>query len=136
MRYKKMPSNEFQAIADRNWVPVKLSESSWPAWMRGIPREKVEIVLASGTFIDSRILETQGATISDVLGGMDIYRNDPNDLARGFPINKDHYILLLDPESDACLLVAGPFRDNEHWLTELPDLPAEITVIDQLISEE
>jgi hypothetical protein len=98
--------------------------------MKNIPRDKVELVLASGTFIDPRTVLAQGVTISGAVGGMDIYSHDPNDVSQGFPINKDHYVLMEDPDSGASLLVAGPYKDNEHWLSELPELPPGITVID------
>jgi hypothetical protein len=63
---------------------------------------------------------------------MDVYRYDEKDLPRGYPINKDHYIIILDPKEDNALLVHGPLRDNEHWLEELPDLPDDILVIEAI----
>ena len=61
---------------------------------------------------------------------MDVYRYDENDVSKGYPINKNHYILVIDPREDNALLVHGPLNDNEHWLEELPDLPDGITVIE------
>jgi len=136
VRYKIMSIEEFKQIVSRNWVPVQYSESNWPTWMKNIPSHKVELVLASGTFIDPRTVLVEGVTISGAVGGMDIYRHDPNDAPQGFPINKDHYVLMVDPDSGACLLVAGPYKDNEHWLSELPELPPGITVIDPNGSDE
>lgn len=134
MKKKRMNKAEFEKIAERQWVPVRLIGDGMPAWMRGIPAEKCPLVLASGTFIDSRIVEHDGITYSGVVGGMDIYRYDEKDVQRGYPINKDHYFIVLDPENDDALLVYGPLKDNEHWLGELPMLPDNITIIES--SEE
>ena len=127
---RKMTFNEFEPISEFLWVPVVLAGDRRPEWMRGIPEEKVELVLASGTFIDPRIVQSHGATISGVVGGMDIYRYDQKDEAKGYPINKDHYLIVLDPSTDDALLVLGPNKDHEHWLGELPNLPSDITIIE------
>jgi len=125
-----MPKQEFDKIADRSWVPVLLSGEGKPNWIRGIPDDKLEFIVASGAYIDPRIVESDGITYSGVIGGMDVYRYDQEDESRGYPINKDHYILVIDPEEDNALLVNGPLKDNEHWLEKLPDLPEGILVIE------
>ena len=130
LRVKLMTTNEFTQVAERQWVPVVLSGEGMPRWMRGIPKEKVELVLASGIFNDPRIIEENGITYNGLIGGIDIFRRDRKDEPKGFPINKDHYCVILDPENDDALLVHGPFRDNEHWISSLPDLPDGIVVID------
>lgn len=63
-RVKKITREEFSPIANRRWVPVALVGDGRPAWMHGIPKDKVQLVLASGTFIDPRIVEADGLTIS------------------------------------------------------------------------
>jgi len=125
-----MTKQEFQPIADRIWIPVVLAGESLPHWMQGIPDEKVKLVLASGTFIDPRVLEAEGVTLSGVIGGIDIFRYDQGDTSKGYPINKDHYIILIDPATQDALLVLGPYKDHEHWLSKLPELPPDITVIE------
>ena len=130
LRIKRMSKKEFKKVADRQWVPVMLLGEGRPDWMKGIPDNKVEFILASGTFIEPRLVELNGITYSGVVGGMDVYRYDENDVSRRYPINKDHYILVLNPTEDNALLVHGPLRDNEHWLEELPDLPDGITIIE------
>lgn len=132
MRKKQMPKFEFQKIADRQWVPVRLIGDGRPNWMKNIPADKTEYILASGTFIDPRIVELNGITYSGVIGGMDVYRHDENDVSKGYPINKDHYIIILDPKEDNALLVYGPLIDNEHWLEESPDVPDDIVVIEAI----
>lgn len=129
-RPKKMTSEEFGPIAEMRWVPVTLLGEGQPSWMRGIPDEIVQLVLASGTYIDPRIVQAQGVTISGVVGGLDIYRFDQDDVEKGVPINKDHYLIVIDPATQDALLVLGPYEDHEHWLSQLPDLPPDITVIE------
>lgn len=130
MKIKQMRKAEFAKIAERQWVPVLLIGDGRPDWMKGIPEGKLETVLASGTFIDPRIVEHGGITYRCVVGGIDIYRQDAKDVEKGYPINKDHYIIVLDPKNDDALLVSGPLKDNEHWLEQSPSLPDEIVVIE------
>lgn len=104
MKKKQMSKAEFAKIPECQWVPVLLTGNGKPDWMKGIPEDKLDKMLASGTFIDPRILEHDGVTYSGVVGGMDIYRQDANGVGKGYPINKDHYIIALDPKNDnACL---------------------------------
>lgn len=130
LRTKYMVKKEFDEVARREWVPVVLAGEGRPTWMRGIPHEKVELVLASGTYIDPRVIEEYGMTFKGTAGGIDIYRYDQHDEPKGYSINKDHYILVLDEENDDALLVYGPYKDNEHWISQLPDLPDGIVVIE------
>ena len=132
MKKKKMSKAEFTKIAERKWVPMILIGDGRPEWMKNIPDDRVEYVLASGTFIDPRIVELNGITYSGVIGGMDIYRQDKNDLSKGYPINKDHYIIVLDPQENNALLVHGPLKDSEHWLRKSPSLPDDIVVIESI----
>lgn len=134
MKMKRMPRSEFDKIAERQWVPVMLSGEGKPDWMKGIPEEKVEFILASGTYINPIWAELNGTTYENAIGGIDVYRHDEKDVAKGFPVNKDHYILVVDPDEDNALLIHGPLRDNEHWLRQLPNLPGNIEVIES--SEE
>ncbi len=130
LRVKRMSKQEFASEAERPWDPIVLAGEGKPQWMRGIPEEKVELVLASGVFNDPRMIEEFGITYSGLVGGIDIYRYDQNDEAKGYPFNKDHYVIILDQDNDDALLVHGPFRDHEHWIRQLPDLPEGIVVID------
>jgi hypothetical protein len=130
LRVKQMSKQEFANVAERQWVPVVLSGEACPQWMRGIPKEIVRLVLASGIINDPRVIEERGVTYSGLVGGIDIYRYDQNDEPLGYPINKDHYVIILDQDNDDALLVHGPLRDHEHWISQLPDLPEGIVVID------
>lgn len=131
MKKKQMSKAEFSKIAERQWVPVMLIGDGRPDWMKNIPDDKIEFVLASGTFIDPRLVEMNGLSFNQAVGGIDVYRYDENDVAKGYPYNKDHYILVLDIANDNALLVHGPLKEkNGHWIEELPDLPDDIVVIE------
>ena len=119
------------AATERHWVPSVLVGDARPDWMRGIPDEKLELVLISGSFIDPRIVEANGITYSGVVGGMDIYRSDEKDVDKGYPFNKDHYIIFHDQANDDALMVAGPIKkENDHWFAELPELPPGIEILE------
>jgi len=47
LRVKRMAKKEFEQINERQYIPVILAGKSIPKWMRGIPKEKVELVLAA-----------------------------------------------------------------------------------------
>lgn len=125
-----MTYDEHIKVAERRWVPVVLIGDARPNWMRGIPEDRVGLVLASGTFIDPRIVEANGITYSGVVGGMDIYRYDEKDVGKGYPFNKDHYIVIQHPTKDEVLLLAGPIKDDEHWLNKLPEIDPEIEILE------
>jgi len=129
-RVKRMDKKEFEQIAERQWIPIVLAGEGRPQWMRGIPKEMVGLVLASGIFNDPRVIEERGVTYSGLVGGIDIYRYNKNDDPLGYPTNKDHYVIILDQDNDDALLVHGPLRDHDHWISQLPDLPEGIIVID------
>ena len=130
MKTKQMDKVEFAKVANRDWARAKLVGYGRPLWMKNIPDEIVEFVLASGTFVDPRLVEFNGTTYSGAIGGIDVYRYDQDDLSKGYPYNKDHYIIVLDPSNNDALLVHGPLKDHEHWIEELPDLPDDIIVIE------
>lgn len=129
-RYKHMDKTEFASIAERRWVPVSLIGDARPLWMRGIPEDRVQITLASGAFIDPQVIEASDITYSGVVGGIDIYRYDKKDVDKGYPFNKDHYIIVQNPSADEALLVVGPTKDDEHWLAELPQRATGIEVLE------
>ena len=131
MKKKQMSKAEFSKIAERQWVPVLLISDGRPEWMKNIPEDKTEFILASGTFIDPRLVEMNGLSFNEAVGGIDVYRYDENDVAKGYPYNKDHYILVLDTANDNALLVHGPLKEKDgHWIEKLPDLPDDIVVIE------
>jgi len=112
---------EFARIIEPNkWAAVKLLREQYPAIFKNIPEEKIVMVAASGDFTEPIKEILHGENISGVVGGMDVVRWDKNDVKIGYPFNKDHYIIL-QTESDDILIVEGPFKDNEHWLSKIPE---------------
>jgi hypothetical protein len=117
MRIKRMPEEQFIDVLKRNWLPVQLIEDAIPTWLRNIPKDTLHSVYASGGGgIPTNY--SGGAIPSGVLiGGIDVYRNAPDDPVE---LNKDWYPVFSATDTDAIFLVAGPIRDVEHWLNEIP----------------
>ncbi len=117
MRIKKMPEEQFIEVLKRNWTPVQLTGETIPMWLRNIPNDILHSVYASGGGgISSNY--SGGAIPSGVLiGGIDVYRNAPDDPVA---LNKDWYPVFSVTDTDTVFLIAGPIRDAEHWLNEIP----------------
>jgi hypothetical protein len=58
-----------------------------------------------------------GTPNDDCAGGIDVYRNSRDDPVE---LNKDWYAVVAIPGTDTMFLVEGPFKDDEHWLNEIP----------------
>lgn len=134
-RYKQMSVAEFTAVAQGNWVPYNVTEAPRPEWTRNIPEERVSLILASGSWIPAQVVNDYGRTFSEVIGGIDLYRSDEQDAAKGYKYNKDHYIVMRHPTNDERLLIDGPNKDDEHWINELPE-DSEIEVLEWCISSQ
>ena len=118
MRSKIMSIDEFRGILERNWIPVELIGEARPSWMHNIPENIIHSVYASGSGISIPRPNIYPLPAGDLIGGIDIYRNAPNDPVK---FNKDWYAVITDSEHDDMLLVCGPYRDNEHWIDEIPE---------------
>ena len=113
-RVKRMKREEFSKLIRRyQWAPRRLAESQYPELFKNIPSEKVLWVAVSGSFEDIRE--------EDRIGGVSIFRWDERDLGKGSPFNKDQYYVMMDNENSNYVIVEGPFRDQEHWLSDLPE---------------
>jgi hypothetical protein len=113
-RQKRMKKDEWhRLISPYGWAPRKLAESQYPKLFENIPKDKVLWVAVSGSFEDT--LE------KDIVGGVSIIRWDEKDLEYGCPFNKDQYTVIIDRENSTYVIVEGPFRDHEHWLSNPPD---------------
>ena len=123
-----MLRREFSAIAKRDWMPVTLAGESVPYWMRGIPESRRIAIYASGSFGDSRSVIADGNSYSDVIGGIDVFRFDKKDQPKGFSVNQDHYIVVIDPAQDDMLLVVGPIEDDHRWLDKMPEVKPSIVI--------
>jgi hypothetical protein len=116
-RAKKMPEAEFKEVMKREWAPVQLIDGAIPEWMAGIPEDLIDKVMASGTNMPDLSYSTQTVPSGQLIGGIDVYRNAPDDPV---DLNKDWYAVVKNTETDAMLLIDGPFKDDEHWLDEIP----------------
>jgi hypothetical protein len=116
-RAKKISFEQFENIMQREWRPVRLVGDAVPDFLRGIPKERLHSIVASGTLYKG--LEYTGKTVPSgiLFGGIDVYRNAPEDPVE---LNKDWYAVIRIAESDTMFLVEGPIKDNEHWLDKIP----------------
>lgn len=117
-RLKKMPEAEFEEVMKREWQFVQLADGSTPSWLQGLPAEKRAKVMASGTQMPGVSYSSETVPSGQLIGGFDVYRNAPDD-----PVdyNKDWYAVVKGPETDTMLLIDGPFKDDEHWINDIPE---------------
>ncbi len=124
MRVKKMDIAEYQEILARNLTPVRIDEGSLPEWMTNIPKELIHGVYASGTLSRESgiLLDDSPVPSGTVIGGMDVYRKVPGESKKEgeTDLNKDWYPVIKLPGEEGKLVVAGPYRDIEHWVDEVP----------------
>lgn len=129
-RYKQMTEAEFKEVAERKWGPVVLMPEARPDWMKAIPEDRLLRVMASGSLSDPLALGDGSSTPNGVAGGFDIFRLDKRDEQLGFPVNKDHYIVITDRRNEGMLLVVGPDKDDDHWLSALAGLGPDVEVLE------
>ena len=127
-RYKVMSADELHIVQERNWMPVTLAGAAIPTWMRGIPQERLLQVMGSGTYWDMQMAKLGNNVIENVVAGYDVFRYDPHDESLGYPVNKDHYVVFKDSGNDEMYFVAGPMKDDDHWLSELPKIRSTIEI--------
>jgi hypothetical protein len=120
MKLKKMSVTNFEAVMQRDWMPVKLVGDALPPWARNIPESVLATALASGTcnVVRSQPYQSQQIPSGQLIGGLDIYRHSPDDPV---PFNKDWYAVVRSPDDPTLLLVDGPQKDAEHWLTDITE---------------
>jgi hypothetical protein len=119
MKLKLMPVEEFKAIMEHNWTPVRLVGDALPSWMNQIPKSILAETLASGTGLAAaNLYQSSQIPSGHLIGGMDIYRHSPDDPV---PFNKDWYAIVTHPSDPTMLLVDGPQRDEEHWLESISE---------------
>jgi hypothetical protein len=135
-RYKKTPKAEVKILQERNWVPVSLAGAAIPSWLSSIPQERLMAVLGSGTYWDYQILKYGNEIHDNVIGGYDVFRYDAKDEPKGYPVNKDHYIILNVTTSDDMYVVLGPTSSDHEWLVELPKIRPDIEITELPDDEE
>jgi hypothetical protein len=112
-----MPKDEFIEIQRRNWTPVELTGNAKPKFLSRLPAEKAFRFLASG--------QESVADDDSLVGGIDVYRLAPDDPVN---LNKDWYAVRR-AAGDSTLRVEGPFKDDEHWLNEVPQRYVGVEVL-------
>ena len=117
MRIKKMPQEQFSEVLKRNWVPVQLLAGAVPVWLQSIPSGILHSVYASGGPYALGVYSGNSIPSGELIGGIDVYRNAPDD---PMDLNKDWYAVVRVDDADSMFLVAGPLKDTEHWLNEIP----------------
>lgn len=115
-KQRKMPEDDYIEVMKREWRPVRLDPSAIPEFLKGIPEQSLHSIIASGTLGPGIDYAGEILPAGEFIGGIDVYRHAPDDPVE---LNKDWYAVLRVPDSDAILLVAGPCKDNEHWLDEV-----------------
>jgi hypothetical protein len=129
--YKVMPADELRLVQKRNWIPISFAGAAIPSLFKSIPADKLLAVYASGAVYDMRIEQLGDEIIPHVVAGYDVFRYDSKDESKGFPINKDHYIVIKDLTSDERFFIRGPNKiEGDHWFTELPKNHLEIEIIE------
>ena len=124
LRPKPITKAEFRLIKERNWQSVKLTYDSLPEWMKAIPVPQRAHVYASG---GSKIKFNERYEGYEV-GGMDVFR-DAKDHPEPVNWNKDHYVIISNPETNDSLLMYGPFKDQEHWINDIPNRLKNVEIL-------
>jgi len=103
-------------------LTLLLEGEAAPGWLNGLG-----IVCGSAAFVERReILDGRGPI--QVVGGIDVFRYDPDDLKFGKPVNKDHYFVT----SGNTFQAYGPFkRENDHWLPKVPGYIRLVPVLER-----
>jgi hypothetical protein len=127
-RYKKTPRTEVKILQERNWMSVSLAGAAIPSFLGRIPHDRLMAVYGSGTFWNHQILKYGNDIHDNVIGGYDVFRYDPKDEPKGYPVNKDHYIVLNDTTTDDMYIILGPTDSDHEWLAELPKINPEIEI--------
>jgi len=82
--------------------------------------------MASGDLIQPVEMYLENVKVI-VVGGLDSYRYAPDGEERGYPVDKDHFLIIQNSvirRIDSLYVTIGPFkRDEDH---HLPDLPPEV----------
>ena len=109
-RSKSIQPEFFYELWKHKGQPYRLGTDSAPSWL-----QRFEYVYASGDSL-ARVEIWDDLKFENVVGGIDVIRDDPNDYHRGVKLNKDHYVVT----SGNLFMALGPLKGDDHWLTELP----------------
>jgi hypothetical protein len=129
---KYIHTKDFNIVFAEDWKPVVLKGEAMPAFARAIPDAIRCCIIASGQYINTRPYSSRLVSSGYLVGGMDIYRHAPDDPV---PLNKDWYAIVSSDDPDV-LVVDGPYKDNEHWLSNIPSRYQGAKVIGSAEDEE
>ena len=115
-RPKWIPAEEFAPTQDHDWAAVEVAQPF--GMLRNVPTGMQHRLLASGQHNYADELRQQR------IGGFDVYRHAPEDRVR---FNKDHYDVY--PGADGQLRVEGPFKDDEHWIDDVPERYRGVAIV-------
>lgn len=125
----KISKEEFKRFETKKWEPKIFESDNVPEVLSGIPDEKLFIIVGSGSFDNSNPEADGNITVSDQVGGIDVYRYaEEDDDAK---LNKDWYRVLENPNDPETFFLIGPLEENneEHWIEDIPERLNIATVI-------
>jgi len=103
-------------------LTLLLEGKAAPDWLNGLG-----VVCGSAASAERREI-LSGREPVQVVGGIDVFRYDPNDLKFGNPVNKDHYVVT----SGNAFQAYGPFkRSGDHWLPKVPGYIRLVPVLER-----
>lgn len=116
-RRKKIRRAEFEAVFLEDWEPVTLQGDAIPSFARRLAGEVACTFIASGQTLASTPYALPGVPGATLVGGIDVWRDSPDDPVA---FNKDWYAVLASEADPEVLFVDGPQRDSEHWRNAIP----------------
>ncbi len=127
LKKKRISLQEFQKFAPLDWKPVILENKALPNILRSIPKDKLCIVVASGSAAVTNPRADGNMTIPNQVGGIDVYRYAEE--SDGISLNKDWYRVIKDDTNADTLYLIGPVKDGEHWIDDIPNRLVSAKVI-------
>ena len=112
---KEVPKEEFETIVATNTgATVALSYGHWPDWARTARSPNILSILFCPIYDGPKNRDTENIQLTG--GRLTVLRYDPNDVMKGFPVNKDVYVYTC--ASSGTYIRYGPFNKTEkdHWM--------------------
>lgn len=105
-------------MAHESGSTVSLSPEVWPEWAKKARDPKVDHILFCPSDGPQK---GKGYDFDEALGRLTVIREDPKDVIKGFPYNKDIYVFVHG--SDKSVVQYGPFKKgiSDHWMSILSD---------------
>jgi len=128
IKRKYITEEEFRPIMQKKWLPVELLYDTLPCWMKKVPESQRCHVYASGSSVGISSKQFEGYEV----GGFDVFRdarNHPEHTRYQVNWNKDHYVVIRDPEKNDMLLMYGPIKDHEHWINKIPERLKNVEIL-------